>query len=140
MISIKKISMVRNSFRQLASMRETIFISVYKKLAESSLEFDGQYDADLPQRARILDGVIELALLSLDHPSALFGTLHSLGREYAGYGTWRDSHDLLAELIIIGFAEQLGESWTQEHSEAWREVLQFIVTGMLEGANTIRVA
>ncbi|SFJ37041.1 hypothetical protein [Celeribacter neptunius] len=140
MITIKQISMVRNSFRQLAPRRDEIFLGVYQRLANASPEFETLYGIDLGQRARTLDGIVELALLSLDHPTALFGTLHGLGRQYANYGSWRDTHDLLAEFLIDSFAEHSGESWTLEHSEAWRRVLQFIIQGMLDGAKSAAVA
>ena len=139
-LTIQQITLVRNNFRRLAPVRVDALQEVYQRFAAMAPEFDGQYHTSLNDRGRTLDSIIELSLLSLDHPGALFATLHNLGREYANYGSWKDTHDLLTELIIDVFAERTGEDWTLELTDAWRKVLQFIAHGMLEGAKSRAVA
>lgn len=140
MLTIQQITLVRNNFRRLAPVRVDALQEVYKRFAETAPEFDGQYHTSLTARGRTLESIIELSLLSLDHPGALFATLHNLGREYANYGSWQDSHDLIIDLIIDVFAEHTGEAWSLDHASAWRTVLHFIVKGMLEGAKSRAVA
>lgn len=139
-LTIQQITLVRNNFRHLAPVRVDALQEVYKRFAAMAPEFDGQYHTSLNDRGRTLESIIELSLLSLDHPGALFATLHNLGREYANYGSWKDTYDLISELIIDVFAEHTGDAWTLEHAHAWRTVLHFIAKGMLEGAKSRAVA
>ncbi|WP_434289120.1 hypothetical protein [Celeribacter sp. SCSIO 80788] len=140
MPSARQITLVRNNFRALSSQRPDLFISVYNRQLGEDPEAAAQYDGSLRQRARVLDGLIELALLSADHPTALFATLHKMGQDYAHYGSWREKHPFLIQQIIETFAEATGTPWTEELAEAWDEFLYFMADGMLEGVKSSHVA
>lgn len=140
MPSARQIALVRNNFRALSPKRPDIFIPVYDRQVGEDPKAAAQYDGSLCQRARVLDGLIELALLSADHPTALFATLHKMGQDYAHYGSWREKHPFLIGQIIKVFAEATDTHWTDELADAWEQFLYFMAEGMLEGVKSSHVA
>lgn len=133
MLTVKEISLVRNNFRKLSAVRDEIFIGVYERFALHEPKHDELYITSLRARANTLSTLVDIALLSMDHPDAMRGTLNQLGREYANYGTWRDTSPQLIEYTIVELAEHNGTAWTRELQDAWYKCLTLIAQGMLEG-------
>lgn len=140
MPTIRQITMARNSFKNMSAQRPDVFIGVYEQLSSALPESDRHYNDSLYERAVTLDGIIALALLSLDHPPALYGSLHRLRRQYAHYGSWKDNYPILIELMVDSFAKASAEDWSLELAEAWRDVLELIAVRMLEGVTSQHVA
>lgn len=136
MLTVKQISLVRNDFRRLASVRPEMFKRFYDRLFEIAPDTRDRYSADLTEEAIRVNGLLEIAFLSLDHPQAMFATLHTLGRDFSGFGIWEKKSDLVVELLVELFTEFGGEDWEKELELAWHSVLIFIAQGMKEGVTS----
>ncbi|SDF31890.1 Hemoglobin-like flavoprotein [Celeribacter baekdonensis] len=133
MLAVKQISLVRNDFRRLAPARPEMFKWFYDRLFEIAPHTRDLYSESLTEESSRVNGLLEIAFLSLDHPQAMFATLHTLGRDFSGFGIWETKLHLVVDLLVEVFAEFGGEDWGSELEKAWHSVLIFIAQGMKEG-------
>ena len=85
------------------------------------------------QRAKFL-AMMSRIVRTLDEPQRLVPTLSSLGSRHVGYGASAEAYGLVGETLLDTFAELLGDRFTPELRDAWREGYALIAGVMQRGA------
>lgn len=81
--------------------------------------------------------VASLALIveNLHNPEALAHALQGLGAYHVTKGTLAEHYPYVGQALLGAFEEFLGEDWTPEVADAWKQAYRAISDIMLEGAD-----
>ena len=110
----------------------------YERLFWIAPELKSMFPADHETQAAKLQTTIQVALNMLSFPDELLPILHKMGAQHFEYGATIDHYQVVAEVLIDTLAENAGETWTQETSVAWQNLLALFGREMLAGAETVQ--
>lgn len=83
---------------------------------------------------KMLQESLVAVLDHLDDSDWLTETLGAMGAKHVDYEVTPEMYPWVGECLIAALAESLGESWTDEHTQAWTEAYGAVSSLMLAGA------
>lgn len=129
-------ALVRSTWAAAAPRAAVLVERFYRTLFESSPESRVLFiHADrelLEQKFRMtLDELVRV----LDDPERLVSVLGPLGRRHGGYGVEPAHYEAAAGALFAALRETVGESFTDEAEQAWRELYNLVAAVMMRGGS-----
>lgn len=88
---------------------------------------------DMVKQQQMLISALILIVKSLEKPKLLAVTIKSLAERHRRYGAMTEQFPYLGEALFATFAAFLGEGWTTEMEQSWRNAYALISQQMIEG-------
>lgn len=118
---------IRASWAEVEARAEAIAAGFHARLLELH-PAAGAYFAGTDRAAyhcRLAGALGEMAA-SLDDPRRLVALLVSLGRRHAAHGVRGEEFAVASEALLLTLQDALGERFTPEVEEAWRELVGLV--------------
>ncbi|MEO3429013.1 globin domain-containing protein [Pelagibius sp. CAU 1746] len=127
--------LIRRTWEQAAAAGDTVAELFYDRLFEVDppLRLLFVHSDMAAQRAKLLRA-LALAVASLDRLEALEPTLAELGRRHVGYGVRPHHYKVVGATLLWTLRRALGEDWTHDVEEAWREAYGQVSSIMISAA------
>jgi hemoglobin-like flavoprotein len=118
---------IRASWAAVSVQAEQVAAAFHARLIERDPEAGAHFAGVEPaaHRRRLTQALEELAA-SLEEPERLVAVLVPLGRRHATYGVREEQFALAGDALIEALRETLGEAFTAEVEEAWRELVDLV--------------
>ncbi|MFF5230873.1 globin domain-containing protein [Dactylosporangium sp. NPDC000521] len=85
------------------------------------------------QRSRLL-GAIVTAVQTVDDPDTFDEYLRSLGRDHRKFHVRPEHYQIVGDALLEGMRTFVGDEWTYEFDQAWRDAYAVIAEKMIAGA------
>ena len=125
----RQIALVQASWKSMLPIRDTFAELFYGKLFSLDARLQRLFKGDMLDQGRNLAAMISIAVRSLAEPEKTALALRGLGRRHAAYGVQERDYDTMAVALLWTLSHGLGESFTAEVEQAWRDAY-----GLLAGA------
>ena len=131
------IQRLESSFNQIRPQALEFSARFYQLLFQYYPELIPMFEkVDQPAMEKKLIASLALIVENLRNPEELMLALKSLGARHAKIGAVREQYPMIGEILLITFAEYLGQDWTTELETAWLDAYNLIADMMLAGAET----
>jgi len=137
---LKRLELLRISFARIRAQGGIAGLVFYQKLFSSEPALRELFHTSIELQTRKLMESLSYVVATLEDPEALVPVLEGLGRRHVVYGVCDHHYDLVTKALSESFKEILGESFTREVEEAWRQALDFVAITMKRGAGQYRPA
>ncbi len=126
--------LVRSSFACLAPKADLVAARFYFLLFEMNPALRPMFQVSLKfQKVKFMD-MLGSALESLDNLDHLVTVVWQLGKRHAGYGVKDEHYAVVREALLQSLEEELGEQYTGETGDAWRELYDLMALAMRQAA------
>lgn len=88
---------------------------------------------DAAQRQKLIASLVFI-VENLRNPDKLTEYLENLGERYAAYGAEVGHYPAVGQTLLLTVAEFVGDAWTPEAANAWKEAVGAVAKHMLAGA------
>jgi nitric oxide dioxygenase len=136
----KRLRLLRKSFVQIEQQGGIAGLIFYQTLFRSEPSLKSLFQTSIDLQSRKLMESLTYAVATLEDPETLIPVLEALGRRHVVYGVCDHHYDLVTRALIETFREILGDSFTHEVHEAWKQTLDFVANTMKQGAARYRGA
>ena len=125
-------ALVRSTWSEIAPRTDEVSRDFYARLFELDPEaralFDGT-DMDA-LRAKFMHTIATMVAV-LDDPGVLVSESVPLGRRHGGYGVRARDYELAGTALMDALERVLGDRWTRETRDAWRELYALLAGVMM---------
>ncbi len=130
----QQITLVQQSFIQVAPIADTAAKLFYQRLFELDPSLAGLFKGDMQQQGKKLMQMIGAAVQGLNDLPKLVPVVQQLGVRHLGYGV-RDAHYATVGAALLWTLEQgLGAGFTAEVRDAWTAVYGVLASTMQQAA------
>jgi len=133
-LNSKRLRLLRRSFAQIQRQGEIAGLIFYQTLFRSEPSLKSLFQTSIDLQSRKLMESLSYAIATLEDPNTLIPVLEALGRRHVVYGVRDHHYDLVTRALIETFREILGNSFTHDLHEAWKQTLDFVANTMKQGA------
>lgn len=130
----KQIELVQESWKQVVPIAEQAAALFYERLFELDGSLRPLFKSDLKSQGRKLTSMINTAVVNLGNLGEILTAVEDLGRRHVGYGVEPTHYDTVGEALLWTLGQGLGDSFTDEVSEAWAEAYTALATVMITAA------
>lgn len=110
---------VKNTWNQIIPIADRAGQILYNKVFELDPPLQPLFKGDMTQQVRILMGMIDTVVNSLDRNNATIPALSELGERHATYGVKDTDYDTLGAALLWTLEICLGKEFIPEVKEAW---------------------
>lgn len=130
-MSPESVELVRASWRVLAPRSDSLSAAFHARLFELAPELRALFGhVDLVvQREKFMEMLATLVGV-LDDPGMLVSESVPCGRRHAGYGAAAAHYELVGAALLSTLGESLGDAWTNDTRDAWRELYALVAAVM----------
>jgi nitric oxide dioxygenase len=108
----------------------------YERLFAAAPELRPMFNNDMDAQSHKFIEMLAIIIGLLNDPTALSQTLTQLAHRHRGYGV-RDEHfDLVRDALLRTLAKILGETFTPELRNAWRDLYGLVASAMKRSSPT----
>jgi len=131
---VKRLELLRVSFDSILAQGGIAGLVFYQKLFTSEPALRDLFHTSIELQTRKLMESLSYVVATLEDRKALVPVLEGLGRRHVLYGVRDQHYEVMTRALLETFKEILGESFTREVEEAWRQALDFVTLTMKRGA------
>ena len=124
------ISLVRQSFSQVAPDAEAVASLFYERLFSMDPKLRSLFKSDMAGQGRMLMAAISFAVENLARPDAIVPALQDMGKRHAGYGVKDEDYDTVGGALLWTLEQGLGDDFTDECKQAWIEAYTLLASVM----------
>lgn len=136
-----RIALLRESFGRVAPMAGPAAALFYQRLMEMDPSTRPLFArTDMAAQGAKLMQAIGMAVASLERPDLLVPKLQDLARRHVDYGVERSHYPSVGSALLWTLEEALGDAFTPEVAEAWREGFAILADVMMDAAYRTRAA
>lgn len=125
---------VRRTLEMVLPLADTFAFMFYQRFFEVEPGARPLFPADMSQQRQKIIRLLTFALRGLEQPRVIEAELHRLGQHHAQYHISRQQYEQMNEAIVWAFTKVLGDKFTGEMRQAWRDGLNAITDIMLAAA------
>ena len=129
----EQIALVQTSFKLVPI--DTTGETFYDRLFDISPNLRNLFRSDMTLQGHKLMTMIGMAVDGLNNVEFFIPLLRDLGRRHVRYGVLPVHYAIVGAALIWTLQEKLGEEFTPEIKDAWKEVYRIVSKTMIEGAN-----
>ncbi len=126
--------LVQGSWDAVVPIAETAASIFYEKLFELDPELKPLFKGDIKEQGQKLMKMLTVAVRGLDRLEEIVPAVQDLGRRHVDYGVSDKDYDTVAEAFVYTLGKGLGESLTEEVTNAWVHVYTILATTMKDAA------
>lgn len=137
----EKITLVQQSFKQVAPISDQAAVIFYEKLFELDPKIKPLFSsADMKVQGSKLMSMLGAAVSGLTNLENLLPTIKSLGVRHVEYGVTDAHYDTVGEALMFTLEKGLGDAFTEEVAEAWLTTYTVVSNTMKEAASSVIAA
>jgi hemoglobin-like flavoprotein len=136
-ISRRHAALLRCSFSEISAQGSIAGLVFYQKLFTSEPALRELFHTSVELQTRKLMETLNYTVATLEQPKALVPMLEGLGRRHLMYGAREDHYDMVIHALLETFKEVLGDRFTDEVHQAWRQALTFVANTMKRAAGKV---
>lgn len=125
---------IRSGFKQMAPDFKAIIIKFYERLFEVNPEYRKFFKNDMDAQADKFIHMLGLGVRGLDNEAELAPALKFLGRNHKVYGVKEEDYPAVRDALLYSIKDHLGDGFTEEMEQSWKDFYDYIAGIMLEGA------
>lgn len=125
---------IRSDFKEMAPDFKVIIIKFYERLFEVNPEYRKIFKNDIDAQANKFIHMLGLGVRGLDNEAELAPALKFLGKNHRSYGVSEEDYPVVRDALLYSFRNYLGDRFTPESEESWKEFYDHISGIMIEGA------
>ena len=104
----------------------------YSRLFEVAPPVRHLFKTDVKDQARKLMSMVTLVVSKLDKLETVVNEVKSLGSRHNKYGTKKEHYDVVGECLLWTLSQGLGDRWTKETEDAWKEAYSVLSGAMIQ--------
>ncbi len=132
----EQITLVKNSWAQVAPISEQAAELFYGKLFELNPDYRALFKGDMKSQGKMLMSVLNTAVTSLDKLDKIVPVVQDLGRRHVDYGVKDEDYAVVGEALLWTLGQGLGEGFTDDVKEAWTITYTTLADVMIDAANS----
>jgi hemoglobin-like flavoprotein len=126
---------VRRTLEMVLPLADTFAFMFYNRFFEQEPAARPLFKNDMSEQRQKIIKLLTFALRDLEQPRVIEAELRRLGQRHAPYQISRQQYEHMNEAIIWAFVKILGDKFTEEMCQAWRQALNAITDIMLTAAD-----
>jgi len=126
-----QITLVQNSFRQVAPIRDEVSAQFYARLFELDPSLRRLFPDDLTKQRHDLMVMLSVVIGSLRYIDGLVPSIQALARRHIAYGARPEHFQTVGAALLGTLSQGLGDAFTPELEAAWIAVYGALVNTML---------
>ena len=127
----RRILLVQDSFAMIVPRRDEVARSFYDNLFLIDSSLRPMFPADLSDQGKKLMQVLAVVVRSLENLAPLLPSIDDLARRHVAYGVEDDHYAVVGQALIRTLRDGLGQHFTPEVEEAWREAYGILSARMI---------
>jgi len=131
----QEIKILQDSFTLVEPIADTAASLFYARLFELDPELRPLFKSDLKAQGEKLMSTIKLVVVGLDNPEKVIPAVQNLGRRHVDYGVQPQHYATVGEALLWTLEKGLGDAYTPEVDNAWKNAFTLLSSLMLEGAS-----
>ena len=132
----EQITLVKDSWAQVAPISEQAAELFYGKLFELNPDYRALFKGDMKSQGKMLMSVLNTAVTSLDKLDKIVPVVQDLGRRHVDYGVKDEDYAVVGEALLWTLSQGLGEGFTDDVREAWTITYTTLADVMIDAANS----
>ena len=132
----EQITLVKDSWAQVAPISEQAAELFYGKLFELNPDYRALFKGDMKSQGKMLMSVLNTAVTSLDKLDKIVPVVQDLGRRHVDYGVKDEDYAVVGEALLWTLGQGLGEGFTDDVKEAWTITYTTLADVMIDAANS----
>jgi len=132
----QEIKILQDSFSLVEPIAETAASLFYARLFELDPALRPLFKSDLKAQGEKLMSTIKLVVVGLDNPEKVIPAVQNLGRRHVDYGVQPQHYAIVGAALLWTLEKGLGDAYTPEVDNAWKNAFTLLSSLMLEGAST----
>lgn len=133
----KQISLVQESFRSIAPIKEAAGSLFYERLFTLNPSLKKLFRRDMGDQSRELLNMIGQVVDGLNKPDEVLPVARHLGARHAGYGVEPEHYNTVGEALLWTLALILGDDFDAETKEAWIAAYGVLSAAMQESSDSV---
>lgn len=129
-----EITLIKESFRQVAPIADQAASLFYARLFELNPALRGLFHGDMADQGRKLMQMLGMAVGGLDRLEELVPAVRQLGLRHAGYQVRDEHYETVGEALLWTLGRGLGPAFTSEMQAAWAKLYWTLAETMKTGA------
>lgn len=130
----EEIYILQNSFNLVEPIADTAASLFYARLFELDPSLRSMFKSDLKDQGEKLMSTLKLVVVGLDNPEKIIPAVQSLGKRHSGYGVQPQHYAKVGEALLWTLEKGLGDAYTPEVENAWKNAFALLSGLMLEAA------
>jgi hemoglobin-like flavoprotein len=128
--SAKKLDLLRRSFTRIEAQGGIVGLVFYQRLFTLEPSLRSLFHTSIELQSRKLMDSLSYTVATLESPNTLVPVLKAMGRRHVAYGVREEHYDVVIRALMETFEHVLGDAFSPELREAWREALCFVAETM----------
>jgi hemoglobin-like flavoprotein len=128
-----RIALIRSTWSAVAASKQPVAHLFYERLFALDPSLRSQFRSDIESQGRKLLDMMQSIVSGLEDKN-LLSAARELGRRHHYYGVRDEDYDTVREAMMWMFEVTLGQSYTPQADQAWRELYGVLAEAMIEGA------
>jgi len=131
----QEVQNLQRSFELVEPIAETAASLFYARLFELDPSLRPMFKSDLKTQGEKLMSTLKLVVVGLDNPEKIIPAVQSLGKRHASYGVQPQHYETVGAALLWTLEKGLGEAFTPEVEDAWKNAITLLSGLMLEAAS-----
>jgi hemoglobin-like flavoprotein len=132
--SAKKLDLLRRSFTRIEAQGAIVGLVFYQRLFTLEPSLRSLFHTSIELQSRKLMDSLSYTVAALESPKTLVPILEAMGRRHVAYGVREEHYDVVIRALMETFGQVLGDAFSPELREAWRQALCFVAETMKSGS------
>jgi hemoglobin-like flavoprotein len=135
LFSAEKLYLLRSSFARIDAQSEIAGLMFYQKLFTLEPNLQPLFHTSIDLQTRKLMNSLHYIVATIENPTLLTPALEAMGRRHVAYGVRKPHYELAIRALLETFGQILGDGFSPDIHEVWREVLCFVAKSMKNHRN-----
>ncbi|HEY6259675.1 MAG TPA: globin family protein [Xanthobacteraceae bacterium] len=114
-----QVSLVQQSFAQVAPIADPAAVMFYDRLFEIAPEVKPLFHGDMAEQRRKLMATLATVVGGLGNLESVLPAASALAKRHVGYGVKTEHYGSVGSALLWTLERGLGEGWTREVADAW---------------------
>jgi len=131
-MTTRHIQLVQQTFEMILPLADTVAFLFYERFFAMQPEVRAFFPDDMTAHRQKLMATLAMLVRGLEQPAELVAYLRTLGQRHEGYHVQPAHYAGMNQALVITLADCLGERFTPEMRQAWKESLA-ILAAIMQG-------
>ena len=118
----EQIMLIQMTFAKILPIADEVAQQFYDRLFALDPALQPFFKSDMREQQRKLMATLHVVISGLASPEKIIPTARDLGRKHVAYGVLDEHYDTVGEALLWTLAQGMGEDFTPEVHQAWREM------------------
>jgi Hemoglobin-like flavoprotein len=130
LFSAEKVNLLRSTFARIDAQAEIAGLVFYQKLFTLEPGLQALFQTSIDLQTRKLMDSLRYIVATIENPTVLAPALEAMGRRHVTYGVRKPHFELVIRALLETFQQILGDGFSPDIHEVWREALYFVAKSM----------